>query len=69
MKFKVDDIVEQTNLGDLPFFVTAVQKGPVNRYELSGIDGSTYSNIPEYMMKPARPPSESKWGTKASASA
>ena len=60
-KFKEMDVVEQINLGDYPAFIVEVQRGLVNRYKLSHIDGVEYSNIPEYMLRPARPIHESKW--------
>lgn len=64
-RFKIEDIVERINGGDLPYIVAAVDKSNlVWRYELSCIDGSTYSNFPDYLLCKARPAKESKWGQK-----
>lgn len=62
-KFKVYDIVEQSNLGDVPCMIVKVH-GPstIQRYDLEAIDGTGYGNIPEYLLQKARPASESKFG-------
>lgn len=66
MKFKEEDFVEQTNLGDVPFMVVRVYGTPeVPRYDLEGIDGSRYDNIPGYMVVQARPASQSVFGARA----
>lgn len=61
-RFKVGDIVEQKNTGDTPHFVAARTKGSINRYTLESITETVYEGIPEYLIVPARPPEQSKYG-------
>lgn len=65
-QFKVGDVVEDISKGDLPFMVTVIERddGPPipARYTIECIDGTSIANFPEYLLKPARLPSESKWG-------
>jgi hypothetical protein len=64
-KYKVHDIVEDIAKGDLPFMVLAVQDyGHIPRYSIESITGERIENFPEYLLRPARPPHESEWGSK-----
>ena len=67
-KFRKLDIIEQVDKGDYPAFVTNVYKtGAVWRYDLIAIDEVVYENIPEYMLRSARPSSESMFSGVVSA--
>lgn len=67
-RFKVGDIVEDIGKGDLPYIVDAIERDetpPIpSRYTIECIDGSRISNFPEYLLVPARPASQSKYGQK-----